>query len=68
MTLLDVFRLSQYAKKRPSVRVLVQLCASALGVKFEPTDDEKPKYMTAEEFKRFVQATDRGRVFGIGPR
>lgn len=66
MTLHDIRRLSEYSKKNPPLRVLVQACAVSLGFKLpEPDDGKNKKYMTAEEFKQFVQTTG-GRVPGMG--
>jgi hypothetical protein len=65
MTLHDVRRLSDYAKKNPPLRVLVYACATALGFKPEPLS-EPSKYLTAEEFRRIVQTTG-GRMPGMGP-
>ncbi len=67
MTLHDVRRLSDYARMNPPVRVLVAMCAAALGVKLpQPDDNKSSKYLTAEELRRIIDATG-GRVPGMGP-
>ena len=69
MTLLDVQRLANHWRRNPPLRMLVSLCAAALGVKLpeaEPTPN-KSKYMNADEFARFTNATDGGRsILGGG--
>jgi hypothetical protein len=65
MTLRDVHRLSNYAKKHPPLRILVAWCAQALGIELPNPDAKPPKYLTAEEFKALVKATG-GRVPGVG--
>jgi len=64
MTLHDVRRLSEYAKKNPPLRVLVSYCAAALGVKLPDAKEEKPHYTTAEEARMIMQATG-GRIEGL---
>lgn len=64
MTLHDVAIMHAYWKRNPPLRILVTTVAKALGVEF-PDLEEKPKYMTAEEFQRMVQATG-GKIPGLG--
>ena len=50
MTLFDVQRLSNHWRQFPPLRILVAMCASALGVKLPITEDSKDKkYMSADE-------------------
>ncbi len=64
MTAQDVQRLNNHWQRHPPLRALVASCAAALGVKL-PSPDDKPRYMTTEEAKRFIRIT-QGRIPGVG--
>jgi hypothetical protein len=59
----DFVRYCNYSAKHPSLRDLVHAIAGSLGI--EVPDGTKPRYMTGEELKAFVDRTG-GKIEGIG--
>jgi len=65
MTLHDVDRITKGWNKAPPPRMLLMAIGAALGIKFQPTKLDKPKYMTADEARALMRATG-GKIEGVG--